>query len=169
LVVKEFLDTDQLTMTVVLDLSRQGNVGQGKFSTFETAVRLAASFGHYAAQQNIPFHLAGQSQRWRPPAMALSWWGILNYLAKVENDGRTSLAEVLSNLPAQPFVVVLVSKPDEAIDRELESLQRKGIQTLAIFITLDSSAPASSLSQSGPGLERRQVDSHNWPAVFNAV
>jgi hypothetical protein len=169
LVVKEFLDTDQLTMTVVLDLSKQGNVGAGKFSTFETAVRLAASFGYYAARQNIPFHLAGQSQRWRPPATALSWWGILNYLAKVENDGRDSLAEVLSNLPVQPFVVVLVSKPDEAIERELVSLQHKGIQMLAVFITLDGSAPASFLSQSGPGLERRQVDSHNWPAVFDDV
>jgi hypothetical protein len=93
----------------------------------------------------------------------------LNYLAKVQNDGRAPLAEALSNLPTQPFVVVLVSKPDEAIDRELVSMQRKGIQTLAVFITPDDSAPASHLSQSGPGLEQRRVNPHNWMAIFDEV
>jgi uncharacterized protein (DUF58 family) len=92
LVVKEFTDDDQPSMTVVLDLQMGSNVGQGKFSTFETAIRMAASLGYYATQRNIPFHLVASSKQWTPPAKPLSWWAILNYLARVETDGQESLA-----------------------------------------------------------------------------
>ena len=135
----------------------------------ETAVRLATSFGYYAAQQNIPFHLAGESQRWRPPAAALSWWGVLNYLAKADNDGREPLAKVLGTLQAHSFVVVLVSKPDPAINRELVSLQKRGVQILAIFITPEGSLPPAAVSQEGRGLEQRVVDPHSWTAVFDEL
>jgi len=169
LVVKEFLDSDQLSMAVVLDLSQQGNVGQGKFSTFETALRLAASFGYYATQQKIPFRLVGQSQRWKSPATPLSWWGTLNYLAKVENDGQESLATVLRNLSQLPFVVVLISNPDISIGQELALLQRKGIQALAIFITPDRVSPSSAPAQSSEGLEVKTVSPYNWSAVLDEL
>lgn len=161
LVVKEFLDNDQLTMAVALDLSTQGNVGQGKYCTFETAVRLAASLGYYATRQNIPFRLFGHSPRWRPPAIALSWWGLLNYLAKTQNDGSDSLATVLSTLPPLPFVVALVSRPDESISRELLSLQRRGSQILALFITPDGALPPSAPPGS-EGLEIKAVNAERW-------
>ncbi|MBI1880800.1 MAG: DUF58 domain-containing protein, partial [Chloroflexi bacterium] len=48
LVVKEFSDDEQQAFTVVLDLQADISIGQGKFSAFETAIRLAATFGHYA-------------------------------------------------------------------------------------------------------------------------
>ncbi len=165
LVVKEFLDHDQLTITVVLDLSTGGNIGAGKFSTFETAIRLAATFGYYATQQNIPFHLRGHSPRWKPPGMALSWSGILNYLAKAENDGQKSLATVLHHLPPQPFVVVLISNSaDETLTPELDNLQRKGIQTLAIYIT-PADTPLTA-NKNRPGLDVKTVTPHNWTTLF---
>lgn len=167
-VVKEFLDDDQLSLTVVLDLSVQGNVGQGKFSTFETALRLAASFGYYATRQAIPFHLVGHSRRWRPPAMALSWSGILNYLAKVQNDGPQPLAQVVRNLSRLPFIIVLISNPGGSIYQELALLQTKGIQVLAIFITPDGDTSPSILDHS-PGLETRTVSPHNWPAMLDKL
>jgi uncharacterized protein (DUF58 family) len=156
-------------MTVVLDLSAQGNVGQGKFSTFETAIRLAASLGHYATQQDIPFRLVGHSHRWQPPAVALSWSGILHYLAKVENDGQKPLENVLDNLPPLPFVVVLISNPDEAISQQLVSLQRSGTQTLAIFIVPDGVVPVSGLPQGGAGLTIKMVSPHNWAAMLEEL
>jgi hypothetical protein len=169
LVVKEFSDNDQLTMTVVLDLATWGNVGQGKFSTFETAIRIAASLGYYATQQGIPFRLVGHSQGWKPPATALSWWGILNYLAKVENDGQEPLANVLRNLPPLPFVVVLISHPDQAINQELVSLQRKETQMLAIFITPDGTTPTAALLQNRPALEIKTVSPYNWSTVLDEL
>lgn len=169
LVVKEYLDDDQLTMTVILDLSKQGSMGQGKFSTFETAIRLAASLGHYATHKKIPFCLMGHSRRWRPPNMALSWSGALNYLAKVQNDGQEPLANVLRNLPAQPFVVVLVSRPDELTIKALDTLCNKGTQTLAIFITLDGSIPVSALGHNRAGLEMKTVTQYNWTTVLDEL
>jgi len=168
LVVKEFTDHDQLTMAVVLDLSRQGSLGRGKFSAFETAIRLAASLGYYATHHDIPFRLMGHSPRWRPPAIALSWWGVLNYLAKVENDGEQPLAEVLRNLPPLPFVVVLVSHPTEAVGRELTALHKKGTQTVAIFITPNGKPPPAAPAPA-EGLVVKTVDPHRWETVLEEL
>ncbi|MCB0166039.1 MAG: DUF58 domain-containing protein [Anaerolineae bacterium] len=168
LVVKELSDQAQLTMTVVLDLSFEGNVGEGKFSTFETALRLAATFGYYAAHKTLPFRLIGHSPQWRPPTTALSWWGTLNYLAKVENDGREPLAEVLRSLPRLPFVIVLISRPDPLMNQALMQLNRQNTQILAVFITPDDSQPAV-LPASSPSLTICTVSPHNWPTVVAAL
>ncbi|GAB4419001.1 MAG: hypothetical protein Fur0044_15180 [Anaerolineae bacterium] len=165
LVVKEFSDDEQQAFTVVLDLQTDLSIGAGKFSTFETAIRLAASFGYYATQKNIPLRLVGSSPKWTPPAMPLGWWGLLNYLAKTQNDGHEPLAQVLKRLPASTFVVVLISRPHETIIRALAALAQPGRQTLAVFITPDGvlPPPASALKQ--PGLMVKSVSPHNWVEV----
>jgi uncharacterized protein (DUF58 family) len=169
LVVKEFADQDQLTMAVVLDLSAGGNLGTGKFSTFETALRLAASFGYYATQENIPFHLIGQNERGQPPALALSWWGILNYLARVTNDGQAPLALVLHQLPPVPFVVVLVGNMDDALNHALAALPQRGTLVLAICIQPEAAVTGPVSLQPAHGLEIRQVTPHNWEAMLEAL
>ncbi|MEW5961436.1 MAG: DUF58 domain-containing protein, partial [Chloroflexota bacterium] len=169
LMVKEFADAEQLTMTVVLDLQKGRSAGQGKFSTFETAVRLAASFGYYAGQQNMPFYLAGASLRRPPPRRALGWWGILNYLARVEQDGPEPLASVLGQLPALPFVIVLVSRPDEAIATALSALARQGTRLLAMFITPDGALPEVATGLQSPGLTVRAVGPYDWVDVLGGL
>jgi uncharacterized protein (DUF58 family) len=167
LVVKDYADSDHLTMTVVLDLSRRGSVGEGKFSTFETAIRVAASLGYYATHHNIPFRLMGSSEQWRPPDIALSWWGVLHYLARTQNDGQTPLAEVLRGLPPTPFVVALVSRPDEATRRELAALPKRGSHTLALMIT-----PENDLSPPEGGNEKLRLAGltpHNWREVLQTL
>ncbi|MCB0208280.1 MAG: DUF58 domain-containing protein [Anaerolineae bacterium] len=165
LVVKELSDQDQLTLTVVLDLSVKGQVGQGKFSTFETAIRLAATFGYYADNHNIPFRLIGHSPRWRPPATPLSWWGTLNYLAKVENDGSDALADVLRSLPHLPFVVVLISRPNTAISQALSHFQQQNMHILAIFIAHDGQKPAT-LPATSPTLTICTVSPYTWSTII---
>jgi uncharacterized protein (DUF58 family) len=162
IMVKELADTDQLTMTVVLDLARGSSIGHGKFSTFETAVRLAASFGYYATQKNIPFYLIGASPRRPPPRTALSWWAILNYLARAEQDGQESLAGILASLNPLPFVIVLVSLPDETIVRALGGLARQGTRALAMFITADGALPAVAASLQSPDLTVGAIRSQDW-------
>lgn len=170
LVVKEFSDHDQLTLTVVLDLAAGGSVGQGKFSTFETAIRVAASLAYFAEQTKIPFYLVGSGKRWKPPSNPLSWTATLNVLAKVDNDGREPLANVVSRLPVLPFVVVLVSRPDEATTNAVTTLARRGTQTLVLSITPEA-GPKAGPAQAGfnpriPGLELKQVNPHNWRDVL---
>ena len=162
LVVKEFADDQDLSLTVALDLSREGNVGEGKVSSFETAIRIATSFCYFAHHHQRPFHLIGLNPRWQPPAGALSWWAGLNYLAKVQNDGTQPLTAVLKTLNTTPLVIVLVSKPERATLHVLRALQRQGVSLLPLFIT-----PAGDLP---PGAEAIigavSVSPHNWASVL---
>lgn len=169
LVVKEFSDDEQQAFTVVLDLQADSSLGEGKFSTFETAVRLAATFGYYATCKNIPFRLFGSSPRWTPPATPLSWWAILNYLAKVENDGHEPLANLLSHLPASTFVVVLISRPDETIIKALSTLAQPGRSTLTIFITPEGTLPPPAASPKSTNLAVKSVSPHNWADVITEL
>lgn len=162
LVVKEFADSDHLTLTVLLDLSTTGSLGQGKFSTFETAVRVATSLGYYATNHNIPFRLLGHSAQGTPPAGALSWWGALHYLARAQNDGNKPLAEIVRQLTGLPFVVLLVSNPTEAIIRELAALPRRDIFTLALFITPDGDLPVAALNLNSERLRVKAISPPNW-------
>lgn len=162
LVVKEFSDDEQQAFTVVLDLQTGSSLGEGKVATLETAVRLAATFGYYATRKNIPFRLLGASPQWTPPATSLSWWAILNYLAKVQNDGHESLDRVLQRLPLSTFVVVLISRPDETINKALSTLAQPGRSTLAIFITLDGSLPPGAAALKNAALSVRSVNAYNW-------
>ncbi|NIP25644.1 MAG: DUF58 domain-containing protein [Phycisphaerae bacterium] len=162
LVVKEFSDDQDLALTVVMDLSTEANVGQGKFSTFETAVRIAASLGYYATHNKIPFYLLGANQKGMLPATPLSWWACLNYLAKVDNDGQKPLEQVLADLPVLSLVVVLVSNPSELIGKALLALQRRGIPVLPIFITPDGEM----LPQAQAAQPANCVGPHNWAAVL---
>jgi uncharacterized protein (DUF58 family) len=162
LVVKEFAKEDQPSLAVVLDLQATSSLGQGKFSTFETAVRIAASLGYYATHKNIPFRLVGASPQWMPPATPLSWWAILNYLAKVQNDGQEPLPKVLDDLPPLPFLVILISRPNAAISRALTTLPRKGTQVLAIFITPDGAIPEYAQVSRATGLEVKSASPHSW-------
>jgi uncharacterized protein (DUF58 family) len=166
LVVKEFSDDEQQSFTVVLDLQADITPDQGKLSPFETAIRLAATFGYYATRKNIPFRLCGASPQWTPPAMPLSWWATLNYLAKVENDGHEPLAQVLSHLPPSTFVVVLISHPDETIIKTLSTLAQPGRSTLTVFITPNGTLPSLAASLKGTHLTVRSVSPYNWIDVL---
>lgn len=143
LIVKEMADDSQLSLTVLLDLSEQGNMGIGKNSTFEVAIRIAATLGYYANQKNLPFHLVGSSRQGQLPQTALSWWGTLNYLAKLQNDGNQPLARLLSRSTAFPFAVVLVSRPTLEVIQALATLAGRGATVWPIFITLDGLLPDS--------------------------
>jgi uncharacterized protein (DUF58 family) len=149
-------------MTVVLDLQEGSNSSQGKFSTFETAIRIAASLGYYATHRDIPFHLVASSKKWTPPAKPLSWWAILNYLARVEPDGQESLAHVLSHLPASTFVVVLISRPNEATTRALLTLPQPDLQVLAFNIQPQGAMPPPVSVARATNLTIKNVSPYNW-------
>jgi hypothetical protein len=68
-----------------------------------------------------------------------------------------------------PFLVVLVSNPDEAIQPALASLQQKGIQTLAIFVTPDGTTPPSALTLNSDRLVIRSASPHHWVEVLDTL
>lgn len=169
LVVKEFAEEDQPSLTVMLDLETTAGVGREKYSTFETAIRVAASLGYYATRHDVPFRLAGSSPKWRAPASPLSWWAMLNYLAKVQNDGQESLARVLETLPPLPFLVVLVSRPTPNIIRAIHTTHQKGSRVLALFITPDGAIPPEISPAGAAGLEIAGMSPYNWVEVLEKL
>lgn len=103
LIVKEFESRHAADLTIVLDAAAESNVGRGRMSTFEYAVRIAASIadhalahGHavrvlaYGAQ---PLHVplgTGFPQRAR----------MLDALARIEADGRTPYGDAIARAAA---------------------------------------------------------------------
>ncbi len=174
LVVKEFAEDTQTSLVVVLDLSAGGFSGAGKFSTFETAVRIAASLAYYATRKHMPFYLIGAQppaagRHWVLPSTSLGWWAALNYLARVKNDGDRPLAELLFHLPrgwsgplASTFLVTLVSRPDDATLQALSGLAQRGVPGLAVLITPDDDPLPGFPGAKGGGLEIKQVTPYNW-------
>jgi uncharacterized protein (DUF58 family) len=167
LIVKEFADEEQPTLTVALDLSAMGNVGEGKYSTFETAIRMATSFGYYATQKKMPFRLLGVSPTWRVPRRTLSWWAILNYLAKVQNDGDEPYERLLEQTRGIPLLIALVSHPNEATINALRTAHRGGTRILAFFITPDGSLPPLANGLQRRGLNVQSVSPHNWGEILD--
>lgn len=161
-VVKEFAAEDQLSLTVVLDLQRGSSLGHGKFATFETALRLAATFAHYADYKKIPLYLAGASPAWSPPQTPLSWWATLTYLAKVQQDGPQPLGQLLERLPALPFVVVLASAPTAELGSSLAALAQRSGQVLALALSPAETAPLEVSWPERPNLRQRPIVATEW-------
>jgi uncharacterized protein (DUF58 family) len=62
LIVREFHPLTTTHLSVILDLKTGTDIGTGKHSTLEYAVKIAVSLGDYALQQGIPFSLSGSNQ-----------------------------------------------------------------------------------------------------------
>lgn len=169
LVVKEFSDDEHITLNVLFDLHKAGSLGEGKFSTFETAVRLIATLGYYARHQKMPLRLFGASTNWTPPRTDLSWSALLTYLAKVQNDGSRPLTEVIASLPVLPFVIVLMSNPTQANFAALQTLSRKGSTILVLAITPDEGATDQETGVVGSQLTVKTVTPHTWIELIKTL
>ena len=116
---------------------------------------------------------AGIGRRFDLPPTPLGWWTVLDYLARVENDGDRPLARVLNDLPtgwsgqsSKVFVVVLISKWDDAITKALATLRQKGAQILAVVITIDGVTPPKTSILKATSLEIKSVSPYNWSTVL---
>lgn len=134
LIVKEFAEETQPGLTIALDLRSASVSGVDPHTSLELAVKIAATLARYAHHLSLPVHLVVNSRRWPAPPGPVSWWGALNYLARVEADGDESLAECLRGAPPTSFLAVLFTAPDvSAIDPLIEA-RRAGLGVLAIVI-----------------------------------
>lgn len=104
LIVREYEPLASACLTLVLDRSATDNLGQGKETTFEYAVRIAGSIARYACQQNIRTRLVGHGETSAPAAFASGenhYGEILDHLATVEADGGSAYGEFLLETGSQ--------------------------------------------------------------------
>lgn len=169
LIVKEFAQDEAISITVAIDFAQDDEMPQDKNALFEVALRIATSFAHYAKKRKIAFHLAGSRQPGPVPQTALSWWATLDYLAKVKQNGVQPFDQVLGKMTVQSFVVVIVTKPNEALYQALTLLQQRSGQLLVLFIRADGEVPIGAQPLLQFGIQIKGVTPQNWEQVLQTL
>lgn len=158
LMVREYEPLASACLYLALDQAAESNIGQGKESTFEYAVRIAASMARAACTQNIRTRIAGEGQRSLRGLGGSGdghFQGILDELAVVACDGNTPYAQLLNDIGAHcvrgETVVVFLSERNfrqPATMQALATLCARQVHLFAIVFDQASFLPAGS-SQSG--------------------
>jgi uncharacterized protein (DUF58 family) len=149
LVSKEFADETQPGVTLALDMFHHPYAASdSKRTPFEWAVKAAASIGDYAQRRGYPLTLATNDDALPAPAGAISWYALLQYLARVQPVGDLPLAQALSRVPTQAFVIAVLPYPDSGIVSLLRELHFQKVRVLAVILDPES-FPAMSASLQG--------------------
>jgi len=134
LIVKEFAEETQPGLTLALDLRASALVGAGDDNSLELALKLAATLARYAERRGLPVSVASNSRQWPAPPGPLTWWGLMNYLARVQAGGEDSFSDCLKSVHSTTFVAALLSAPDDSVIEPLTELHRFGLGVLAVVI-----------------------------------
>ena len=136
LIVKEFAAETEPGLTIALDLRGSSVVGFGENTSLELAIKLVATLARYAHQRGLPVSLVANSRTWPVPPGPLSWWGLMNTLARAQADANAdeSFADCLRGLRATSFVAAVLPSPDAAAIAPLVELKNQGLGVLAVVI-----------------------------------
>ncbi|NDJ33591.1 MAG: hypothetical protein GYB64_02915, partial [Chloroflexi bacterium] len=105
-----------------------------KHTPFEWGVKAAASIAEYAVRLGYPLSIAADETALPAPRGPLTWEAVLQYLARVEPQGRTPLGDVLAAHPVGRFAAVILPWPDPAAGQTLLGLRARGIAVLAVLL-----------------------------------
>ena len=128
LVVKEVEDTAERALTVAFDASR--SVGEGRETTLEYAVKLAASLGLHAISSGESVRLlAGTLQgEWAEPEP------FLRALALLEPSESPSLASLLQSVPSASPIIAILAAGDEDSAGVLKQSLSLGAGVVAVVL-----------------------------------
>ncbi|MBK9160684.1 MAG: DUF58 domain-containing protein [Nitrosomonadales bacterium] len=148
LMVKEFEPLASACLYIALDMSADANVGSGKHSSFEYAVRIAASIGRYACANGMPIRLHGEGTRSLAIGLGSGeahFRDMLDALAVVDADGATPYAKALQTVAMNcrhgQTVVVFLSEPEARVSDTVQMialLRARGANVLAIAFERES-------------------------------
>lgn len=141
LIVREFAEETQPALSMALDLRANSALGR-QGATLELGIKIAATLAHYALGHDLPFSLVTNSRQWPAPAGPLSWWGLMNYLARVESGGEVPFDECLRRLPLGTLVAAILPAPDPGVLAPLADLRRAGLSVLAVIVDPAAFVPA---------------------------
>ncbi len=104
LIIKEYETINNTDICIVLDLNRTDNVGQGKHSTLEYSVKIAASIAQYGLTRGHRVSLVGHGVEpvYLPPGTGLHYLtNILEILAYVQADGNIPYEQTMRDAAAR--------------------------------------------------------------------
>jgi uncharacterized protein (DUF58 family) len=159
LMVKEFEPLASACLYVALDLAAEANLGKGRHSTLEYAVKIAASVAKYASANRIPTRLIGQGEHplYLPAGTGEHHYrSVLDELAVVDSDGVTSYARILEKialdcLPGETVLAFLshpAAQPTETL-QALALLRARGAHLLAVIFEQESFQPEGKRADAG--------------------
>lgn len=156
LMVREYEPLASACIYIALDQASEANVGIGRESTFEYAVRIAASIARTACSQNTRTRIAGEGNvalRGLPGAGDGHFQGILDELAVVASDGDIPYAHLLTEigphcLRGETVVVFLSGKQARWPDtlQALATLRARQVNLFAVVFDQPSFLSAGSPS-----------------------
>jgi uncharacterized protein (DUF58 family) len=161
---KEFADETQPGVVLALDLFQHPYApSDTKHTPFEWAIKLAASIGDYANRRGYPLTLATNDEALPAPNGAISLYGLLQYLARVQPVGELTLAEALARVPMQAFVIAVLPYPDAGIIAYLRELHYRKVRVFVVVLDGESFPDALTLGAfpSGRGEQTNQLISHS--------
>ncbi len=142
LMVREFEPIAAASLCIALDLAAATDIGTGRHSTLEYALKIAASIARYACSSGMPVRMIGRGVReLNTPAGSgeIHYRVLLELLAIANSDGVTRYAQVLEKvaLECEPgeTVVVFLSESGPRLQSTLQALallRSCGAQILAI-------------------------------------
>lgn len=162
LMVKEFEPLAAASLCIALDLHQPAEIGKGKHTTLEYAVRIAASIAEFACRHDIQqrfLALGRQPVRHSPGKGHFHYRQLLDSLAIARADGDKPYARLLSEIAHDcrrgETVVVLLSEPEEyhpATLRALALIKARGAHLLAVLFERDSFIAGKPMKTGGHGL-----------------
>ncbi|MFH1854266.1 MAG: DUF58 domain-containing protein [Candidatus Omnitrophota bacterium] len=141
LIVKQFERNAVQEATIALDLKKENNIGSGKDTTLEYAVKIAGSIAKYLLSEGVMVQMVGYSKE----AVMLPFgkgeshmYKILEYLANVRADGDFTLSHVLEEVsfvtPYRSTLITVMLDNDTDSLSSLVQFKVKGIKLIVIVL-----------------------------------
>ena len=176
-IVKEFEIRASTEVTLLMDLHRGSDIGEGKETTLEYAVKMAASLSKYVLERghSLQFIGYGEKPRILPYGKGLSQLAkVLEELARVKCDGEMIYSRALSHssdlLKDGGTVILLFSRIDKNIEDYLYGFslfRAKRMRLISVFIHPGSfSSTRADSSPSGMDALVQELVSGGHPVYF---
>jgi len=153
LISKEFADEAQPGLTLALDLyAHPFPKTDSKHTPFEWMVKTAVSIAEYGRRAGHPIHIIADDSALPHPAGAVGWYSLLDYMARVQPEGKSKLADVLaeSSRYLQTFIAVFIPYPDPAA---LPALLNLGRRAVLLVVILDPSTFPDGMVDGHPSID----------------
>lgn len=148
LIVKQFERNAVQEVTIVLDLKKGHDIGTGKETTLEYAVKIAGSVARYLLNESAFVQMIGYGKE-----AAILPFGkgesarhkILEYLARVQADGNFSLAQTLEEASfvtpySSTLIAIMLDNDTEAVS-SLVQFKVKGVKLILVVLSASTFGP----------------------------
>ncbi len=150
LIVKQFQLQSYFGVTIIFNLEKAKNLGEGKESVAEYIIKIAASVAHYLTERGVSIELLahiGEMVHLPFNKGQEHLENILRVLAVAQAESRISLREVFEEvaryIPNNSSLVAVLSDHDHTDLLRMISLFSRGVSLIPLIVVADTFLPVS--------------------------